>query len=455
MNKYLFVLGLVGTALFSACSTSDDLSVEEPNVLLPDDKSKETAILLEAGKDSEIPIALGVSGRGYTRAVMNPDASGNFETETGKYLGVFCLAMGTHSGVYNIPAIISANNWNTAPENDEAGLIVRMKNVPAKVTTDGATSDVTFLNPTTLSNPTPSPQSWFYPMGNWMWYNFYAYYPRQGDETLLFTPNQALQTNYVIDGSQDIIWGMANPEDAMYDDYAATDAKPYCAKYFRLKKGEVGEENIGPFLPKFVFKHKLVQFRFFVKAPNSTVRADLVAKHMQVTDMYISNAYYKLRLIVANKHDTQFNGSLYQDGSKTELRIKKNDSDVNRFDQNNDEVLDNPLDITVDAVDVEHDTPVGYIMLYPPSPLSATELESGFKYWLVLRVKYTIDEVEYTNDLSVDMVPPLIYGSSPESYGFQEGKVYNIVVNVQSPQEIHARAFLNAWDDSPAKVEYP
>lgn len=451
MNKYLFVLGLVGTALFSACSTSDDLSVEEPDVLLPDDKSKETAILLEAGKDSEIPIALGVSGRGYTRAVMNPDASGNFETETGKYLGVFCLAMGTHSGVYNIPAIISANNWNTAPENDEAGLIVRMKNVPAKVTKDGETSIVTFLNPTTLSNPTPSPQSWFYPMGNWMWYNFYAYYPRQGDETLLFTPNQALQTNYVIDGSQDIIWGMANPEDAMYDDYAATDAKPYCAKYFRLK-GAVEEENIGSFLPKFVFKHKLIQFRFFVKAANATVLTDLTGKHMQVTDMYINNAYYKLRLIVANKANPEYNGDLSKyDNSTKELKIKKYNSDLDRFAN-----LDNPLDITNDNVDVTtvdgDGNPtdpgfVGYIMLPDPT-ISKVD---GFKYTLMVKVKFTTDygtpeAAEHENTLSLELDPP--------TGGFLEGKIYNILVNVQSPVEIHARALLNRWVIAPETIEY-
>ena len=448
MNKYLFILGLVGTALFSACSTSDDLTLEEPNRASTVDRAKEAALILEAGQDSEIPITVGVGDRrGMTRSVLNPkDEAGNFETENGKYLGVFCLAMGTHSGVSNIPATISANNWNTAPADDQAGLIVRMKNIPAKVTTDLTTSDVKFWD---ITNDRAL--HYYYPMGNWMWYNFYAYYPRQGDETLSFTPNQALQTNYVIDGSQDIIWGMANPEDAMYDDYAATDAKPYCAKYFRLK-GAVEEENIGSFLPKFVFKHKLIQFRFFVKAANATVLTDLTGKHMQVTDMYINNAYYKLRLIVANKANPEYNGDLSKyDNSTKELKIKKYNSDLDRFNQDG-----NPLDITNDNVDVTtvdgDGNPtdpgfVGYIMLPDPT-ISKVD---GFKYTLMVKVKFTTDygtpeAAEHENTLSLELDPP--------TGGFLEGKIYNILVNVQSPVEIHARALLNRWVIAPETIEY-
>ena len=71
MNKYLFILGIVGTALLTACS-SDDLTT----VLLPEE---ERTLVVEAGKDSDVPITLGVSSsRGLTRAVVNPDASGNW-----------------------------------------------------------------------------------------------------------------------------------------------------------------------------------------------------------------------------------------------------------------------------------------------------------------------------------------------------------------------------------------
>ena len=395
MNKYLFILGIVGTALLTACS-SDDLT------MIPSSEEEES-IVVEAGKDSDVPITLGVSSsRGLTRAVVNPDASGNFTTEAGKYLGVFCLATDIQSNVDEsvIPEVIRTNNWNTAAEDDKAGLIVRMNNVPAKVTTDGTTSDVTFLDASTLTNPTPSVQNYYYPMDNWMKYNFYAYYPRQekvvdGNTTLSFSANQVLEKYYEIDGSQDIIWGMAVPP--------ADDA--FSAKYFR--------ENVSAAIPQLKFEHKLVQFRFFVIATD-----DALAKEMKIANMYISNAVYRLSLIVANKTneaDTK-NGQLNLLGDfKTDtLYIKENGKNTNRFDGTP------SFDINNTSVDVSSDTPVGYIMLARPDV--AYEKKTDYKYKLVVRVQYKDGtKTKYKN------VPRFM--TLPEG-GFQEGKIYNIVVKV-------------------------
>ena len=429
MNKYLFILGIVGTALLTACS-SDDLTT----VLLPEE---ERTLVVEAGKDSDVPITLGVSSsRGLTRAVVNPDASGNFTTEAGKYLGVFCLATDIQSNVDEsvIPEVIRTNNWNTAAEDDKAGLIVRMNNVPAKVTTDGTTSDVTFLDASTLINPTPSVQHYYYPMGNWMKYNFYAYYPRQekvvdGNTTLSFSANQVLEKYYEIDGSQDIIWGMSDQENATtVDPSTATDADPYCAKYFRLWK-EADEANIENYYPKFEFKHKLMQLRFFVKAANSTVLTDLTSKNMKVVDMSISNAIYRLSLIVANKAEASKNGQLSMMSSlKTkELGIKEYGLDKNRFrDENGDDAVDAPFaiavyDVTVTAVDGDGNPTdpgyVGYIMLAPP----AVSNDVNFKYTLAVEVNYDKGEGLTTKTLEYEL-------NSDD--GFKAGQIYNIVVTV-------------------------
>ena len=425
MNKYLFILGIVGTALLTACS-SDDLTT----VLLPEE---ERTLVVEAGKDSDVPITLGVSSsRGLTRAVVNPDASGNFTTEAGKYLGVFCLATDIQSNIDEsvIPEVIRTNNWNTAAEDDKAGLIVRMNNVPAKVTTDGTTSDVTFLDASTLINPTPSVQHYYYPMGNWMKYNFYAYYPRQekvvdGNTTLSFSANQVLEKYYEIDGSQDIIWGMSDQENATtVDPSTATDADPYCAKYFRLWK-EADGANIENYYPKFEFKHKLVQFRFFVKAANT----DVVNWGTQITDMYISNAIYRLSLIVANKADASKNGQLSMMSSlKTKaLGIKEYGLDKNRFrDENEDDAVDAPFaiavyDVTVTAVDGDGNPTdpgyVGYIMLAPP----AVSNDVNFKYTLAVEVNYDKGEGLTTKTLEYEL-------NSDD--GFKAGQIYNIVVTV-------------------------
>ena len=456
MKKYLFIFGLVGTALFTACSTSDDLTAEEPSVTPVVDQTKEASLIIDAAQNSDIPISIGVgSNRGFTRAVVNPDASGNFTTEAGKYLGVFCLATDIQSNIDEsvIPEVIRTNNWNTAAEDDKAGLIVRMNNVPAKVTTDGTTSDVTFLDASTLTNPTPSVQHYYYPMGNWMKYNFYAYYPRQekvvdGNTTLSFSANQVLEKYYEIDGSQDIIWGMSDQENATtVDPSTATDADPYCAKYFRLWK-EADGANIENYYPKFEFKHKLMQLRFFVKAANSTVLTDLTSKNMKVVDMSISNAIYRLSLIVANKAEASKNGQLSMMSSlKTkELGIKEYGLDKNRFrDENGDDAVDAPFaiavdDVTVTAVDGDGNPNdpgfVGYIML-PPTKVSDVD---GFKYQLVVKVQYTIDAVDYTNEIPVALSLPTTESDNGT------GKIYNIVVSVQSPQEVHAKATLAAWE---------
>ncbi len=393
MNKYLYILSLAGAVFLSACSNSDDLSiVEYPAV----DKAKESALIYEAGQNSEVPIILETShSRGYTRAPIGGE-SGNpayesFDTESGKYLGVFCLATGYQSSYHPIE-----NNWT---DEDNADLIVRMRNIPAKV----KEGDVTFLDSTTLASPTPTEMKFYYPISNWMKYNFYAYYPRQaydvaGTKTHSFGESQVLEKYFEIDGSQDIIWGMANPP--------AVDAA-FSAKYFK--------DNVSAEKPQLKFEHKLVQFRFFVIATD-----DALAKEMKIANMYISNAVYRLSLIVANKTneaDTK-NGQLNLLGDfKTDtLYIKENGTNDNRFNGTP------PFDININntSVDVSSDTPVGYIMLARPDV--AYEKKADYKYKLVVRVQYKDGTKTRYKNVPRFMTPP--------EGGFQEGKIYNIVVKV-------------------------
>jgi hypothetical protein len=275
-------------------------------------------------------------------------------------------------------------------------------------------------------------------MSNWMKYNFYAYYPRQNETvtvsgqektTLAFMANQVLEKYYEIDGTQDIIWGMSDQENAT--PVAQSGADPYCAKYFRLARVAVGGGDISEYYPKFTFEHKLVQFRFFVKAADATALTGLQALDAQVTDMYIANAIYQLSLVVANKSTPSKNGelSMLGDFKTTTLRIKTNGADIDRFDQNGDDTVDNPLNINVFTVDVENDDPVGYIML----PRPEVSNDNDFRYKLVLKLEYTGG----SNLVTINLEPP--------TNGFEEGKIYNIIVNVQSPEEIFAKAVLQGW----------
>ena len=392
MNKYLYFLGLAGAAFLSACSNSDDLSIGGSS---SDDKEKESVLIYEAGQNSEVPITLGISqSRGYTRAPIGGESENpnyiSFDPESGKYLGVFCLATGYQSSNHPIE-----NNWT---DEDDADLIVRMRNIPAKLK-DGK---VTFLDSTTLASPTPSEMKYYYPISNWMKYNFYAYYPRQaydvaGKKTHSFEESQVLEKYFEIDGSQDIIWGMANPP--------AVDAA-FSAKYFK--------DNVSAEIPQLKFKHKLVQFRFFVIATD-----DALAKKMKIANMYISNAVYRLSLIVADKTNeaNTKNGqlSLLGDFKTDTLYIKENGKNTNCFDGTP------SFEINNTSVNVSSDTPVGYIMLARPDV--AYEKKDDYEYKLVVRVQYKDGtKTKYKN------VPRFM--TPPEEGGFQEGKIYNIVVKV-------------------------
>ena len=436
MNKYLYILGLAGVALFSGCSNSDDLLIEDSSAV---DKEKESVLIYEAGQNSEVPITLGAGqSRGYTRAVLNPtDASGSFNTEPGKHLGVFCLATGYQYPYSDPEKHPIENNW----ASDDTGLIVRMKNVAATV----ADGNVTFND-----------HDYYYPIGKWMEYNFYAYYPRQeetvtidiDEETtetekrLYFTENQVLERYYHIDGSQDIIWGMTDPSNAKYSD-APNYAKPFSAGYYLWKKDSIARknpsDNIANYAPQFSFEHKMVQFRFFVKAADATV----ASKNIKVRDMNITNGINHLALIVANKSNSNFNGKLYWFGktiTTERMSIKEIGYDRKRFDKNGDGKLDSSLSITANAVNVNAVDGVGnptdpsfagYIMLAPPNVPKYNDRNSdepepnNTVYRLVLKVRYD-------GGASDVNVVKLLDPSVAELETFEEGQTYNIVIKIKS-----------------------
>ena len=398
MNKYLFIFGFVGTALFTACSTSDDLSIEDSSAV---DKAKETALIFEAGQNSEVPITLGIGqSRGMTRTPIG-DESDNptsgpvaFTTsESGRYLGVFCLATGTQTGVSGIPDNIKRNYWTDDDQGQLEGLLVRLNNAPAKV--DG--SGVQFLDADDLllETPTETPRKYYYPVMDWMKYNFYAYYPynpKDNNVNLIFESARRLRMEYEIDGSQDLIWGMAN--------LPTSDA--FCAKYFR--------DNNPAEIPQFSFEHKLVQFKFLVKKANS---GDVV----KVTDMNISNAINKLDIIVANKKpgqesttgDMKYLGNTLPEAS---LGIKGSSSNENRFDPDD---ASTALDVTATTTGDAQE--VGYILL--PSPAIAND--ASFKYLLV--VTYVCNGDSKVAEIELD---PTVHGMET----FEAGKIYKIVISI-------------------------
>ena len=80
MNKYLFIIGFAGMALFTACSTADELAADIP-IPSPGLTEEEKALIVEAGKDSDVPITLGSAGssRATTRSPLDENAFKNYK----------------------------------------------------------------------------------------------------------------------------------------------------------------------------------------------------------------------------------------------------------------------------------------------------------------------------------------------------------------------------------------
>ena len=312
-------------------------------------------LVVEAGMDSDIPITLGsVGGRssGMTRTpIVSTDNL--FETQDG-YLGVFCMAMGKQEDAPTIKNVIPASgddiHWNTHIYSKW------MDNVPAKVTTDGSTSAVTFLDPDNM----PNEKECYYPFGNWYYYDFFAYYPKQNDANVA-TGWSYVDVNMTIDGRQDIIWGKASGEGLSVSDAGKT-VKAFSAKYFRL----AGTGTV----PSFAYEHKLAQLVFYVKAHDDAVANTLNTNGYEVKDLKVADVYDQLLLTVASKVSSITAGTLtIKPGSShvTDITVRNAADDSSPFPK----VIANTASDTGEKL-------IGYAMV-PPSVLITSKTYNQYK----------------------------------------------------------------------------
>lgn len=383
MNKYLFILGLVGAVVLTACS-SDDLTP----VLSPEE---EKALVVEAGMDSDIPITLGsVGGRssGMTRTPIESDANDLFETPSSQYLGVSCLARGKQ---VDAPSYIGDDvRWSAAYATSYP-YANWMTNKPAIVKNDGT---IEFRKEEDLS----AEKIWYYPFGNWYQYDFYAYYPRQASVSTIAKSSSVIIN---IDGRQDIIWGKASSDDEVTDLVTNTNVKAYCSKYLRLT-GNV---------PQFAFEHKLTQFVFYVK-PHSGSVTQLQTNGIKVTDMKMKEVYKKLKLIIASKDGNLTEGNISELSEYGDVKLWNGDTDA--FSGGAKPVVSasyNPLDEST------HKTYIGYAMV-PPSALITGKGHSQFKVYILLKDNTDAPYKEITKVL----VPP--------ASGYLAGHKYEIVLDI-------------------------
>ena len=340
MNKYLIILGFVGTAIFSACS-SDDLTTV-PSL------EKERALVVEAGKDSDIPIILGSIGNG--RAVTRtPLESTEFQIPDG-YLSVYCLATGIQAGAPNISAIPGSDDdivWNDL--NNIANWLV---NKPAIVSYYSGTGASPISG---VSGPYSYIQFWkdgdvkerFYPFGNWYSYDFFAYYPRVADANTSYSESgKTCFANITIDGSKDVIWGHASGSD-----------EGFSAKYMRLNPTTV---------PEFEFNHLLTQLVFYVRPHDESV-SQLQTDGIKVTELKMK-VYKKLKLIVASKDLGLTSGNISELSAYGDMSVWDGDTEFSGGAIPVVSASYNPSDEST------HKTFVGYAMV-PPSNTYTVKLK--------------------------------------------------------------------------------
>ena len=454
MNKYLFILGFAGMALFSACSTSDELAADIP-IPSPGLTEEEKALIVEAGKDSDVPITLGsvASSRAMTRTPIEPEIGTTlFTTPANQYLGVFCLAQGKQAGA---PSLVPDNAnilWNSSE------YAKWLDNVPAKVLKHNAGdaspitggdaqnySYVQFLVASDLQTETPTetPKVYYYPFGNWYYYDFFAYYPRKvgGD---VWVGQGRVTVNYTITGKEDIIWARAVGGTSITDPVTDNAVNSYSAKYIRLKKEEVPGTTDYAVVPGLSFNHKLAQLVFSVK-PHFEDSLQLKKKGYRVTKLEVIDVYNQLELWVADKTG----------GDHGALKIKPlstiDDIQVRKTDGT--DATPNPIDVVSDNLtgipDAEHITPkeVGYALL----PTSKMLTDAGYtnQYMVSIEMEQKDDGGNYPGD----EVPNTVITLPLPTGGFEAGKKYNITLEIYSPTNIQAKATLAGWVDGYANPE--
>ncbi len=444
MKKYLFILGLVGTALLTACSTADDLVADIPSTDLTEE---EKAMIVEAGKDSDVPITLGsVSSKpAMTRTAIDSDPGTKlFETPAGQYLGVFCLAQGKQAGAPSLVPDGSSILWNSS---DYA---MWLNNIPAKVLKHDASTDspidggydYTYSYVQFMKDDCSSTKAYYYPFGNWYYYDFYAYYPRKvgGD---VWVGQGRVTVSYTITGKEDIIWARAEGGTSVTDPVTTNAVNSYSAKYIRLKKEEVPGTTDYAVVPGLSFNHKLAQLVFSVK-PHFKDRVALKNKGYRLTKMEVMNVYNQLELWVADKTGGD-HGALKIKASNTEdIQVCKTDGTDDPHT-----TIDVSTDTDVAAVDAEHITskPVGYAMV----PTSEMLTAAGYTNQYMVRIKMEQkDEAgKYPGDdgYSGNEVPNTVITLPIPTNGFEAGKKYNITLEIYSPTNIQATATLTDWEN--------
>lgn len=353
MRIYTLLAMAVSLAMLHSCSNDD---VQPAGV---DVSGGEVEIRLSSGTHANL-----------TRASVGTEGNGDADISE---MGVFCLA----KDLQNINAGAQEINWFGSEDNWSACLMDNVKS--QKI---GA--NVTWLDG----------RHYFYPISQFYNYDFYGYYPYVEGDNMQAEGNVVL-AQYVIDGSQDIIWGKATSD----EEYA------YSARYFR--------SNPTAPAPSLQLKHMLTRLTFTAVPDVDRNGNKESAMKMSVKRIYIKDAYTHLALTVANRDNREQEGLLYYCNEVTDsLFLKEADGS-----ELNPTLLSDEDGVTIGES----------LMLLPAERYRlGVEFEHADFEGEVLRTECWLEVGKGAED-------------------FKAGTSYNVKLTVHGPEEVTLEAVLEAW----------
>lgn len=416
LGKKLFIVAFAAAA-FAACSESDDLA-------------NNGATRAEDDTPVEVKLRSGGLVKSLTKAAVNTADDGTFDDIV---VGVFGLAR-AKQGINQEASDINWFAYRGTESTEQYKTCCIVNNQESEV--DGATGEITFTGGAV----------YYYPVTQFYRYDFYAYYPYAGatGTPTLHHPTMLTESSltsskvtaqYVIDGTQDLIWGFDHRDqyvDAAYSDEIRdwVNLYSYSARWFRLV------ERRADCYPNIKLQHLLTRLTFFVEpGANTEGGTDYTdAMQMQLDELYVKDVYNNINVVVANQ--TNMESPTVDDGERISPR---NSSTANFY--LHDATLDGEGNQQrAAAIDVPSEPSLAAqwgesIMLYPMQ-----------EYTLHIKMTRRADGVTFESEVPLKL---------QNTTGFLRGHSYKVRLVVHGPESVSTTCSLEAWeeDEVPNPIE--
>ena len=451
MNKTIlkFAYCTVAVSLFTACTNEEGFSQDEAKVYVKEamDRDEQSLITLGGTTKSNVEIT--------SKGSVESTEDELFSTTGSQYFGVFMLAKGKiapdnggenylnidwSGNPVNVNGVETENTWSVYMDNVKTGAQFKDAN-------GETTADVTQAKKTRLYWEDMKER--YYPIGNYHKYSFYGYYPYYQTMKTNSGADEAKvtkETDYVyvdfdkLDGTQDVIWGSAEPEEGVNTPFNLA----YSAKYFRSSWNR--DENDIAIPPVMKFKHKMMMLTFSITAGGTPLDYSEDQQHYEkayntkIKEISITNAPSTVRLYVASKGTAYNSGELiYTLGTRSAKYILKDKID-GVADQEWQGASPQPkadgdpykkFDNQPDTIQVGQ----GIIL-----PALSNEDRAKNPYALGLTM-------EYEGTTSSLLVPIRLDQIQNFDVPFQPGYKYNIILKIYAPEKIELEATCEPWKD--------